>query len=540
MRKRSRRLCIGVDFPSNDGTETESWCAGVFAMYPQSSASGNMSPLIRLLQVEVCQSGASCQLDIDLAAAHFNRSTPCVLMLLISHFSLGLNIEANKFLEQKLCWLFGPAQETATRHCLFHLPHSTITNNTSSTAGPLPPLDWLIPTPYITSEGGEIVPLFLNQRMQRPDSFPSIPINAIDASAPRLHIKWRAGTSSPSVAVSSLEKNSCAGIQVATLYHAVTDQPTFSSSKRRDKRHCTYIGTYTDKSLFSCCWCKFSAVPRASQSCRLDLTSVHRAVVVLSHHLRACHSQDTEYEFAIEEGLLNKNEKKSKSNVITSITLHVKVQRCSTAAVTATDQTSSNGKHDAQSERLVPFVYFGGSQRKRWIRNKLTSKEYMRYVVRPYRHKVPVAEQATVSEETAVAHEPQKPIRRYHTMHGIPLDHADNSHGRDDDNERATIDETWKVVLANRLVDEFEDVNSGEKHLMKLWNQHVAQTPVFADMYMGDVSVLFARRYADILKTNNLQKVLLLHLTNMWRLSLITKEHIDKCMGIVNKFHDTL
>ena len=33
----------------------------------------------------------------------------------------------------------------------------------------------------------------------------------------------------------------------------------------------------------------------------------------------------------------------------------------------------------------------------------------------------------------------------------------------------------WTRVASNKLIDEFIDVNKGEKELMKLWNQFISQ-----------------------------------------------------------------
>ena len=44
---------------------------------------------------------------------------------------------------------------------------------------------------------------------------------------------------------------------------------------------------------------------------------------------------------------------------------------------------------------------------------------------------------------------------------------------KDEDSED-DVDIDWMHDKSNRLIDEFTDVNTGEKDMMKLWNRHVS------------------------------------------------------------------
>ena len=59
----------------------------------------------------------------------------------------------------------------------------------------------------------------------------------------------------------------------------------------------------------------------------------------------------------------------------------------------------------------------------------------------------------------------------YHSVSNQPV--LSNDFDADSDGE----DTEWGRIASSRLIDEFIDVNKGEKELMKLWNNFVSRNP---------------------------------------------------------------
>ena len=102
-------------------------------------------------------------------------------------------------------------------------------------------------------------------------------------------------------------------------------------------------------------------------------------------------------------------------------------------------------------------------------------------------------------------------------------------------NTDTVINELWMTEHTNRDIGEYLDVNLIEKVFMCKWNQHVASCrSVYADIYMSNISELFARRYAPFLLRHQLRYVFLLHLISLWDHSLLAFDDITICMCIVD------
>ena len=84
-------------------------------------------------------------------------------------------------------------------------------------------------------------------------------------------------------------------------------------------------------------------------------------------------------------------------------------------------------------------------------------------------------------------------------------------------------------------MDEFEDVTAREKAFMKLWNRFVHRHAILADFHVPQACDAFATHYADQLLEEGLRDELLFHLFALWDFNLVDKDHITKCMAIVDK-----
>ena len=70
----------------------------------------------------------------------------------------------------------------------------------------------------------------------------------------------------------------------------------------------------------------------------------------------------------------------------------------------------------------------------------------------------------------------------------------------------------WYQEEAERQIDDFTDVNTGEKLMMKLWNRFARSLPRLGVLHLPAALVTFARQFGPTLLRNNLYRNFLLHL----------------------------
>lgn len=83
-------------------------------------------------------------------------------------------------------------------------------------------------------------------------------------------------------------------------------------------------------------------------------------------------------------------------------------------------------------------------------------------------------------------------------------------------------DPTWLRDNCKILLDEFTDVNEGEKELMNMWNAHIMQQNYVGDVQMVDACENFIHQSGGELIRKHLYRNFLLHLTNLYDFGLIT------------------
>uniref|UniRef100_A0A3P8TU60 SUZ12 polycomb repressive complex 2 subunit a n=1 Tax=Amphiprion percula TaxID=161767 RepID=A0A3P8TU60_AMPPE len=98
----------------------------------------------------------------------------------------------------------------------------------------------------------------------------------------------------------------------------------------------------------------------------------------------------------------------------------------------------------------------------------------------------------------------------------------------DSEDER---DPDWLKEKTVKQIEEFTDVNEGEKEIMKLWNLHVMKHGFIADNQMNEACLLFAENHAAVIVKHNLCRNFLLHLISMHDFNLISTLTINQAMA---------
>lgn len=91
-------------------------------------------------------------------------------------------------------------------------------------------------------------------------------------------------------------------------------------------------------------------------------------------------------------------------------------------------------------------------------------------------------------------------------------------------------DPEWLREKTITQIEEFTDVNEGEKEVMKLWNLHVMKHGFIADNQMNHACMLFVEQMGQRIIERNLCRNFMLHLVSMHDFNLINISTIDKAM----------
>ncbi|XP_054633984.1 polycomb protein suz12-B isoform X2 [Dunckerocampus dactyliophorus] len=107
----------------------------------------------------------------------------------------------------------------------------------------------------------------------------------------------------------------------------------------------------------------------------------------------------------------------------------------------------------------------------------------------------------------------------------------------DSEDER---DPEWLREKTATQLDEFTDVNEGEKEVMKLWNLHVMQHGFIADNQMNQAIMLFVESCGAHIVRRNLCRNFLLHLVSMHDFNLVGTSTIDRAMMHLKQIQEEL
>uniref|UniRef100_A0A673YQ52 SUZ12 polycomb repressive complex 2 subunit b n=1 Tax=Salmo trutta TaxID=8032 RepID=A0A673YQ52_SALTR len=107
----------------------------------------------------------------------------------------------------------------------------------------------------------------------------------------------------------------------------------------------------------------------------------------------------------------------------------------------------------------------------------------------------------------------------------------------DSEDER---DPEWLREKTATQLDEFTDVNEGEKEVMKLWNLHVMKHGFIADNQMNQASMQFVEKCGAYIARRNLCRNFLLHLVSMHDFNLVSVATIDRAMSRLRHIQEEL
>lgn len=106
--------------------------------------------------------------------------------------------------------------------------------------------------------------------------------------------------------------------------------------------------------------------------------------------------------------------------------------------------------------------------------------------------------------------------RYYHSSTTLPK----HSEEIDEDSEEE-LDPNWLKGQTTRMVDDFSDVNHGEKEIMKMWNLHVMKYGFVGECHMPLACLMFVEEHGVELVAKNLYRNFLIHLCNLYDFNLI-------------------
>ncbi|XP_071987652.1 polycomb protein SUZ12 [Engystomops pustulosus] len=92
-------------------------------------------------------------------------------------------------------------------------------------------------------------------------------------------------------------------------------------------------------------------------------------------------------------------------------------------------------------------------------------------------------------------------------------------------------DPEWLREKTITQIEEFSDVNEGEKEVMKMWNLHVMKHGFIADNQMNHACMLFVDNYGPKILKKNLCRNFMLHLVSMHDFNLISISTIDRAVS---------
>lgn len=156
-------------------------------------------------------------------------------------------------------------------------------------------------------------------------------------------------------------------------------------------------------------------------------------------------------------------------------------------------------------------------------------------VCRPRRPKQSLTEFLEIDENELNAQRPYIQGHNrlyYHTLTCLPV-HPKNL----DVDSEGENDPPWLQQKTKQMIDEFTDVNEGEKELMKMWNLHIMR-----EGYVGEIQIplaceMFIDLHANELLEKNLYKNFVLHMCNLSDYGLVTPDTLHKT---IQKFQRVL
>ncbi|XP_023328013.1 polycomb protein suz12-B [Eurytemora carolleeae] len=96
--------------------------------------------------------------------------------------------------------------------------------------------------------------------------------------------------------------------------------------------------------------------------------------------------------------------------------------------------------------------------------------------------------------------------------------------------EEDRTDPEWLQIKTSRMIDDFTDVNEGEKEFMKIWNNHVQKYTFVGDVQMPQALKIFIDERAQSIVQKGLFRNFMLHLVNLFEFGVIGSAHVFTVM----------
>ncbi|KAK7112534.1 polycomb protein suz12-like isoform X2 [Littorina saxatilis] len=122
----------------------------------------------------------------------------------------------------------------------------------------------------------------------------------------------------------------------------------------------------------------------------------------------------------------------------------------------------------------------------------------------------------------------------YHTLTCQPM----RPQEIDDDSE-AENSPPWLFKKTVVMIDEFTDVNEGEKELMKMWNLHIMKQDYIADCQIPKACFKFVEEHGVEILEKNLSRNFLIHLVNLFDFSLVRPEVVQRAFAMLENLRDS-
>lgn len=111
----------------------------------------------------------------------------------------------------------------------------------------------------------------------------------------------------------------------------------------------------------------------------------------------------------------------------------------------------------------------------------------------------------------------------HHTMTCLPV------HPKElDIDSEGESDPLWLQHKTMQMIDEFTDVNEGEKELMKMWNLHVMKYGYVGDCQIPVALEMFIECRGRELLRKHLYRNFVLHMSSMFDFGLVSPEVMQK------------
>ena len=95
------------------------------------------------------------------------------------------------------------------------------------------------------------------------------------------------------------------------------------------------------------------------------------------------------------------------------------------------------------------------------------------------------------------------------------------------------LDPEWLKEQTGLFIQEFADVNQGEKQIMRLWNLHIIHNNFIADSQVFNACETFIECFGTYIQTNNLVNNFYLHLASLSDYGLLDGNKLTKLSDLL-------